>query len=53
MRVLSSLCCLLLAANVLFAQADKDKKKWDVSNPEGIPYSDVEFQRHRRHLDEP
>ena len=43
MRILSSLCCLLLTANVLFAQADKDKKKWDVSNPEGIPYSNVEF----------
>ncbi len=32
---------LWLASFGLFAQ--KDAKKWDVSNPEGIPYNDVEF----------
>ncbi|MBK8922332.1 MAG: PD40 domain-containing protein [Saprospirales bacterium] len=35
------LCCLVLAATAVFAQSEK--KKWDVSAPEGIPYTDVEF----------
>lgn len=42
MRTITLLCCLL-AAQLLTAQADKDKKKWDVANPEGIPFSDAEF----------
>ncbi|MCB0532226.1 MAG: PD40 domain-containing protein [Saprospiraceae bacterium] len=37
-----TLCCwLLMLATIVSAQ--HDKKKWDVSNPDGIPYSDVEF----------
>jgi dipeptidyl aminopeptidase/acylaminoacyl peptidase len=39
MRSLSFL--LLLFPVLLFAQKDK---KWDVNNPEGLPYKDVEFQ---------
>ena len=35
------LFCLLFAASSAFSQADK--KKWEVSNPEGIRYSEVEF----------
>lgn len=41
MRISTTLCCLLLTAITLFAQTDK--KKWEVANPEGIPYTGVEF----------
>ncbi|MFN0015344.1 MAG: amidohydrolase family protein [Saprospiraceae bacterium] len=39
-RILTAIC-LFAFTTTLFSQADK--KKWDVSAPEGIPYSDAAF----------
>ncbi len=41
MRILLLFGCWVLIGGAVVAQADKNK--WDVSNPEGIPYSDVSF----------
>src|ERR1043165_2674500 len=43
MRVSQSVVAILLCAGALSVSAqDKDKKKWDVSNPGG-PYKEVHF----------
>lgn len=41
MRILLLFTQVFLAALSLFGQTEK--KKWEVANPEGIPYADVEF----------
>ncbi len=38
-----NLLCAGLFVLATLAAAQTDKKKWDVSNPEGIPFADVEF----------